>query len=279
MALEEKLTGRLIALPESRELDLFADMLERRGARTLRCPLVTILDSPNEAPIKDWLQRCIAGEFDDLILLTGEGLRRLLGFAERWQLRDDFVKSLAPMRKITRGPKPARALRDIGLKPEIAASEPTTDGIIHDLKAHSLRGRRVGVQLYGEEPNARLMDFLREAGAEPHAVAPYVYASAVDDERVRTLIHELDAGRVDAIAFTSSPQVQRLFNVAQTSGLEAQLRHGLAAIKVAAVGPLIADSLREAGIRVDFMPEESFFLKPLVNMLAVELGPKRATPL
>lgn len=275
MVLEEKLTGRLIALPESRELDLFADMLERRGARTLRCPLVSILDSPNEATIKTWLQRCIAGEFDDLILLTGEGLRRLLSFAERWQLRDEFVKALAPLRKITRGPKPARALRDIGLKPNIAASEPTTEGIIHDLQAHNLNGRRIGVQLYGEEPNARLMDFLRQAGAEAHAVAPYIYARDVDDERVRALILELNAGRVDAIAFTSSPQVQRLFSVARQSGLETQLRHGLAAIKVAAVGPLIADTLREAGVRVDLMPVESFFLKPLVNMLAASLGPRR----
>lgn len=278
MALEEKLTDRLIALPETRELDLFADMLERRGARTLRCPLVSILDSPHEAPIKTWLQRCIAGEFDDLILLTGEGLRRLLGFAERWQLRDAFVKSLEPIRKITRGPKPARALRDIGLRPDIAASAPTTEGIIRDLQQQNLQGRRVGVQLYGEEPNALLMDFLREAGAQACPVAPYIYADAADDKRVRALILELDAGRVDAIAFTSSPQVQRLFSVAKQSGLETQLRHGLAATKVAAVGPLIADSLREAGIRVDLMPADSFFLKPLVNELAAALGPKRQPP-
>jgi uroporphyrinogen-III synthase len=274
-ALEEKLTGRLIALPETRELDLFADMLERRGARTLRCPLVRILDAPDPAPIQAWLERCIAGELDDLILLTGEGLRRLLGVAERAGRREAFVQALAGLRKITRGPKPARALRDIDLKPDLAASEPTTDGIIHDLRQHDLRGRRVGVQLYGSDPNRRLLDFLQAAGARTDPVAPYVYADAADDARVRELIAQLAAGAVDAIAFTSQPQVRRLFEVAQATGMEPQLRQGFECSTVAAVGPVVAQVLREAGVRVDLVPADSFFLKPLVNALAARLGPAR----
>jgi hypothetical protein len=53
-------------------------------------------------------------ECDDLILYTGEGVRRLVGFAERAGLRDDFVAALGRVKKITRGPKPVRALREIG---------------------------------------------------------------------------------------------------------------------------------------------------------------------
>lgn len=271
--LEEKLNGRLIALPETRELDLFANLLERRGARTLRCPLVSILDAPDVAPIEAWLRRCIAGEFDDLILLTGEGLRRLLGFAERAGLRDDFVELLGPLRKITRGPKPARALRDLGLRPDIAASVPTTDGIIADLGLLDLKGRRVAVQLYGTEPNIKLMDFLAAAGAHAAPVSPYIYADAANEARVADLIRQMVAGAVDAIAFTSSPQVQRLLQVARAVDQEAPLRAAMAAATVAAVGPLVAETLRQADIRVDLMPSDSFFLKPLVSELASVLGP------
>jgi uroporphyrinogen-III synthase len=274
-ALEEKLTGRVIALPETRELDLFANLLERRGAKTLRCPLVSIVDTPDEAPVLDWLRRCVAGEFNDLILLTGEGLRRLLVFAERAGMRDGFVESLGKLRKITRGPKPARALRDIGLRPDLSASEPTTAAIIRDLSAEDLKGHKVAVQLYGQEPNRPLMDFLAQAGARAYAVAPYIYADAAEDERVRELIRQLDAGGVDAIAFTSSPQVQRLFGVARDAGLEPQLRHGLALTRVAAVGPLVADTLRQEQVRVDLMPTGSFFMKPLVSELAAALGAAR----
>ena len=102
-------------LPESRELNLFAAMVEKRGAIVLRCPLITILDSPDPTPILVWLRQLIDGRFNDLILLTGEGLRRLLGFAEREGIKDNFIASLDKIRKITRGPKPAGALRAIGL--------------------------------------------------------------------------------------------------------------------------------------------------------------------
>lgn len=265
------LQGRTIALPETRELDVFARLLESRGATTLRCPLVSILDAPNPGPVLEWLRRCVAGELDDLILLTGEGLRRLLGFAERAGLKNDFVHRLAEMRKITRGPKPARVLRDLGLASDLAAAAPTTEGVIAALRPLDLRGRRVGVQLYGTEPNLPLMDFLREAGAAALPVAPYVYASAADDARVIELIRCLDEGGVDVIAFTSGPQVTRLWDVAARSGLEGSLMQGLGRTRVAAVGPLVADALRTKGVTVAMTPNESFFMKPLVNEIVAKL--------
>jgi uroporphyrinogen-III synthase len=274
-ALETRLTGRVVALPETRELDLFADMLERRGARTLRCPLVSIVDSPDEAPVQAWIRRCIENRFHDLILMTGEGLRRLRGFAERAGVHDDFIRSLERMRRITRGPKPARALRDVGLRPDIAASVPTTDGLINDLKTQDLKGHVVGVQLYGDEPNAKLVGFLTRAGATADTVAPYRYASETDTGKVQQLIQSLGKGDVDVIAFTSSPQVQRLFEVAENGGTEALLRTALRDVTVAAVGPLVAEALASRDVRVDLMPADSFFLKPLVNEMADRLGPAR----
>ena len=43
------LSGRRIALPETRELDRLAQMLEEHGAETLRCPMVAISDVPDPA--------------------------------------------------------------------------------------------------------------------------------------------------------------------------------------------------------------------------------------
>ncbi len=275
--LADALAGRRIAVPESRALDLFADMLERRGATVLRAPLVAIHDAPDAAPVEAWLREFADGGCDDLILLTGEGLRRLLGFAERagGGLRDRFVARLGEVRTLTRGPKPARALRDLDLRPTLTAAAPTTDGVIETLAAEDLTGRRVGVQLYGTDPNDKLVGWLRGAGAEASTVAPYIYADDAEDEQVAALIDTLADGGVDAIAFTSSPQVRRLFQVAGRRECENRLRAGLAATMVAAVGPIIRDALTERGIRVDLMPESSYFMKPLVNALARQLGPCR----
>jgi uroporphyrinogen-III synthase len=259
------LAGRTIAIPETRELEVFASMLERRGATVIRCPLVAIRDAPDPQPVLKWCRELAAAGFDDLILLTGEGLRRLLACIERHEpaLREAFVTELGRVRKITRGPKPAKALRELGLKPDIAAETPTTAGVIESLGAQGLTGRRVGLQLYGTEPNRILVDFLEGAGAAVSTVAPYVYADKADDDAVRTLLERLQAGRIDAIAFTSTPQVTRLFSLADAATVKA----ALAATHVAAVGPVVAETLASHGVPVELMPADAFFLKPLTSAL------------
>ena len=256
------LAGRRIALPETRELDRLARMFEEQGAETLRCPLVAIRDAPDPALVRKWLMRF---PFDDLVLFTGEGLRRLHGFAQRGNLEPVFLDGLRAARKITRGPKPERALRELGLKSDLRAEEPTTDGLIATLSRIDLRGRRIGVQLYPGNTNARFTDFLRQAGAEPDPVLPYVYAPATDDEKVVELLGRMADGAVDAIAFTSSPQVQRLFEVAAATRREEELATALQAIQIGAVGPVVAGELRRRGVEVTITPDRGYFMKPLVS--------------
>lgn len=272
MNLKEPLADRLIALPETRQLDVLATMLEKRGARVLRCPLVSILDAPDPEPVNHWLRTCIESPFDDFIILTGEGIRRLLGFAARLGVETQWIESLRRMRKLARGPKPGRALQEIGLKPELQAAEPTTEGVITTLDGLDLRGRHVAVQLYGEDPNERLMNYLSGRGIKAETVAPYRYASQSDEAQVAALIMRLAAGEIDAITFTSSPQYRRLVEVAEQKGLREQLSAGLKKTVVAAVGPVAAETMQRDGVHVDMIPEESFFMKPMVTRLAEVLG-------
>lgn len=270
----QRLVNCRVAVPESRELEVFARMLEERGAEVLRCPLVAIHDSPDREAVELWLREFSAGGFDDLIVLTGEGLRRLLGFAERagGSLCDDFIDALGKVRKITRGPKPGNALRKIGLKTDLLADSPTTAGVIETLSRENLAGRRIGVQLYGTEPNLPLLSFLEQAGASASTVAPYIYADQAETDSVEKLIERIEAGTLDAIAFTSSPQVRRLFQVAARGGKENSVQDALNRLAVAAVGPVVADALAQQGVRVALMPEERYFMKPLVRELVVRFG-------
>lgn len=272
MSMAEMLSGRRIVVPETRELGQLVRMLEECGAEAVPCPMITIRDVPDPEPVEAWL-RCFAdGACDDLVLMTGEGLRRLLGFARRLNLEPAFLVALGATRKITRGPKPVRALREIGLATDVPADKPTTEGIIAAMGRHDLSGRRVGVQLYPDNANERLLKFLKGAGAEPDPVLPYVYASEADDERVIAVIAEMAAGRVDAIAFTSAPQVRRFRDVARASGREAELLQGFERIAVAAVGPIVAAELEALGVQVNIMPRDNtFFMKPLVRELAAAL--------
>jgi uroporphyrinogen-III synthase len=269
---EKPLAGRRILVPESRALDLFVRMLEERGAAATRCPLVTIGDLDDTAPVEAWLKRLVAHEFSDLVLLTGEGLRRLMAVAQRMGIETPALVALKQLRTVTRGPKPARVLRELGLTPGLAAETPTTAGVIATLTRENLSGRVVGVQLYPGNPNAPLLDFLRNAGATSAPIVPYRYASDAESDQVDAAIRGMAAGEFDAIAFTSTPQIERLEEVAQQRGIEAELRQGLARMVIAAVGPVAASALTKRGFHVAAMPETSFHLKPMINALVTALS-------
>lgn len=256
----EKLT---IMVPESRELDLFSGMLEAEGAVTFRCPMVQILDLEDTEQANRWIDELIRNPFDDLILLTGEGLRKLVLLSGT--RHDAFVGALARIRTITRGPKPARALRELGLLPKLAAAVPTSRGVLDVLAAEELRDRRVGVQLYPGEGGLPLLAALRARGARLFPVTPYRYASQSDSTRVVEAIQGLAAGAINMVVFTSSPQVERLFDVARESGLEAELAAGLARARVAAIGPVVTQTLLTYGVPTVIQPQTNFHLKPMVR--------------
>ena len=78
----------------------------------------------------------------------------------------------------------------------------------------------------------------------------------------------MTAREVDAIAFTSSPQVERLFAVAGAAVVNGALAHTL----VAAVGPVVAETLARHGVQARLVPKQSFFIKPLTAALEEALS-------
>ena len=254
-----------ILVPESRELDLFAGMLEAQGAKALRCPLVQIVELDDDREAQAWIGRMLARPFDDTILLTGDGLRKLLALSGARQ--DGFVAALQQSRIVTRGPKPARALREIGLNRFLAAAAPTSQGVLETLTAEDLTGRRIGLQLYPGEGALFLVKALKERGALVDTVTPYRYATEAESATVAAMIQQLAAGAIQMIAFTSTPQLQRLFTVAEEYQLENELRHGLSRAAIAAIGPVMEEALAKHGLKATISPQSSFHLKPMVKAI------------
>jgi uroporphyrinogen-III synthase len=265
------LHGRRIALLETREADRLSAMLREEGAEIVSCPAVAIVLPADLAPALAWLGRFIAAPFDDLILLTGEGLHRLRDLARPAGVEAAFLVALGRTRTICRGPKPVRALRMLGQQPQLRAQEPTTDGIIALLSGLDLRDRRVGVQLYPDAGD-RLLAFLAGAGAVPDPITPYEYASRAADETILALIDQLATGSIDVIALTSAPQVRRLFDVAQRHGLTDRLLAGLGRTTIAAIGPVVIDAVRQRGLSPAITPRGAYFMKPLVSAISAAIN-------
>lgn len=267
------LQGRRIALLETREAERLAGMLRREGAEVVSCPTIRIVDPDDPAPVRAWLNRFVARPSDDLILMTGEGVSRLYAAAEADGSAPGFLDALRRTRTVTRGPKPARGLRALGLQPGLRATDPTTEGIIALLSQEELGGRRIGVQLYPAAPD-RLIQFLTGAGVEPDPVTPYQYVPYGSDEALIAAIDRIVAGGIDAVAFTSAAQVRRLFEVASKAERTDALRAALRQLAIASIGPVVAAELCRYGVSATVTPQDAFFMKPLVNALSAAFSPE-----
>jgi len=269
----DRLSGYRILILETREEAQFSRLLTEQGADVVQCPMFTIHDAPDPKPIEAWIRHFIEKPCDDLVLMTGEGLRRLMKVARRMDVEQDFVAALGEARKFARGPKPGRALREIGLEPQMTTEKPTSEGIVEMLARIDLRGHRVGLQLYPDKDHSVLIGAIEAQSAEVDTVLPYIYDAQVADANIVTAIDEMAKGRIDAIALTNLGQVRRLVEVAHAHGCEDRLREGLDRTPIASVGPVVSDELKSHGLRTDISPaNNAYFMKPLITAIAAALG-------
>jgi uroporphyrinogen-III synthase len=275
----DRLNGYRILILETREEAQFSRLLKDQGADVLQCPMFTIKDLPDPAPVEAWIKRAIATPFDDLVLTTGEGLRRIMKVVRRLDVEKDFVSSIAKARKVARGPKPGRALREIGLEADVTTDTPTSEGIATMLSGFDINDHRLGLQLYPDKDHSKLMTAITSLGADIDMVTPYVYDAQAADTNIIAAIKEMEASRVDAIALTSSGQVRRLVEVARQHGVEDALRKGLANTPIASVGPVVSDELAAYGLPTDIYPaHDAFFMKPLISAMSLKLNASPPRP-
>lgn len=247
--------GLVVASFESRHAEQMAELIRRHGGKPLVAP------SMREIPIADqheafaFGEELLGGRCDILVLLTGVGTRLLVDtLASRWP-RKDVVAALEKTLRVCRGPKPVRALRELGLAPTLTVPEPNTwRDLLQALDAQlGVEKKRVFVQEYGRR-NEELLEGLHARGAIVTAVPVYGYGLPLDTGPLRAAIDAIVAEQVDVVLFTSARQADHLFEVAAERAHA--LRERLArSVLVVSVGPIATESLRDWGIVPDLAPE------------------------
>jgi len=246
--------------------------MSSEGAIVDRRSLVTMVEGYDRGPTEAWVRLLASGQFEVVIFLSAEGVTSLVDVATDLGIREDFLAALRRTIVATRGPRPACALYELGIPVEVRSAQATEGGVIESLRRRDLGFRHIGVQRKGDDTSGALIDFLLAARAHVHTVSPYRFTAAGDDQQVQECIEQIAQGQLDAIVFTASLQVERLFDVAGRQGLEMELRSGLDRIHVAAGGGAL-NSLRRFDVRADSTPERQFFMRRLLEALAAALGP------
>jgi len=243
------LKGARVAILEARMSTELAAMVERLGGVPRSAPAVR--ESPLEQPdeIGAFIDALCAGRFASVVLMTGVGVTALLREAEKTGRLEATLAALRMTTTVCRGPKPVAVLRRHDVPVGITAAEPhTTAELLQALAAVDVTGKTVGFLHYGER-NEKAADGLRARGATVEEVCLYEWRLPDDVAPLERLVDEIIEGRIDAIVVTSQIQARHLFQIAGRLGKTRALTDALnGQVVVAAVGPVCAAALREAGV-------------------------------
>jgi uroporphyrinogen-III synthase len=247
------LTGKRIMLAASRKTEEMCVLIEKQGGTAIVRPLQGVVFLA-EQEVRMGIKQIVEQGPDWFILTTGIGTEALLKVAEEIGVQGAFVEVLGQAKLAVRGYKTKNVLGKIGLKPEVVDDDGTTQGVIRALEPYNLTGQRVWVQLHGD-PAPKLIAFLQDKGAIVEEILPYQHVApqaAIVEQACREILH----GEVDAVGFTSTPQVRFLMEYAHQHGVYEELIAAFEQRVVAvAVGKVTAEALYDEGISRVVAPE------------------------
>jgi uroporphyrinogen-III synthase len=238
-----------VAIPEHRYPEQLAQLLQRYGATVISCPLVRETPLENAETAKRFIELCETTSVDYIVFYTGVGVDFLFRAVNK-------PEALSRSKILARGPKAVAALKRAGIRVDLVAEQPTTEGIIQTLSKHELKGKSVLVQLYGQD-NPELQSALEAMGSRVTGLSLYSYDYASDGAAITELLRKIRAHEVDAICFTSGPQIRFLIEAAEAQGVAADVRQHLQNdVVVVSVGEVTGRALEAAGVKPHVMPEE-----------------------
>jgi len=269
----DQLVGfRIGVTSDRRSSDLIA-ALERRGAEVLHAPTLRIVPVDEDSRLIEDTKHIVAARPDVLLATTAYGMRGWFEAADAAGLGPALLDGISGTRILVRGPKARGALRAAGLSDAGMSREETTASLVDQVIAEGATGRTVAVQLHGFVDEEQLTR-LRVAGATVITVAPYLWATPAEPQRVVRILEAIAARSLDAVTFTSAPAAEALLVAAQERGMRDAVVAALRTdVTPFSVGPVTAAPLHAAGI--ESIHPDRYRLGALVRVLCEYLTEHR----
>lgn len=260
------LFGQRVLVTRTREqASVLSEKLRTLGAEPIEFPTIKV------APPEDWgpIDAAIArlGDYDWVVFTSANGVRF---FFQRLAVQKNDARALAGVRLGAIGPATAAELGRHGLLADYVPGQYVAEAIVVGLG--DVAGQRI---LLPRADIAResLANGLRQAGAQVdeatayRTTRPQVQGHSEITPTAEDIRRMLLAGEIDVVTFTSSSTVRNLVAIL---GDAETLRKAT----VACIGPITAQTAREAGLRVDVVAEE-YTIEGLVEALTQSLAHRR----
>lgn len=251
--MRKRLEGKRVVIGGSRNTEEISKLIEKQGGT----PLIRSLQGTvflAEKEVEPELKKFINEGADWIVFTTGIGTEALINLSEKLEVKEKFLQLIQRANLATRGYKTRLTLNKLGVKPIAADQDGTTKSLIQSLEPFDFKGKKVMIQLHGENAPL-LLKFLEERGASVFTILPYQHIAPQVDT-VRTLCKELIGNKVDSVCFTTAIQVRSLFDFARKEGLSAEVLNSFAENALAvAVGKVTAEALVEEGVEKYLVPE------------------------
>lgn len=239
------LFGRRILVTRSRaQASRLTAGLEDLGADCLEAPAIRI-----EPPADGYraLDKAISHleEFDWIIYTSTNGVEH---FFSRLSESGRDSRSLYGKKICAIGSATARSLAAHGIKADVVPNEYRAEGILAAMYGRLKEGDKVLLPR-AAEARGILPEELKHQGAD--VVVAAAYETVVGEADGSALAEELANGSVDAVTFTSSSTVKNLLKLLGKNAPEL-----LKNVKIAAIGPITAETCRKSGLQVTVQARE-----------------------
>lgn len=247
-----------VAAFESRRADDMRRLIERHGGQAFVSPSLREVSIDANPAAVDFAHRVMAGEVDAVVLMTGVGTRLLVDQVKKNVDQPRFVAALSDVTTVARGPKPAAALRELGITPTHCVPQPNTwrEVLLTCERNLQLENLTVGLQEYGES-SLSLIAGLEARGARVINVKVYRWDLPDDTRPLEENIRRIVRNEIDVALFTSAQQVINTLRLAAQLGVEGPFRNAMKRVIVGSIGPTTSETLRECELPVDLEPTHS----------------------
>ena len=240
----QKLYGKRILITRAKsQAESFVNLLKQLNAIPLEIPTIKIVPMDSY----DLLASCIKrfSVYGYVIFTSSNAVKYFFDYLSV----NAASASLKDKKLCVVGEKTSKALSDKGLKTDIMpAHDYKAEGLLEELSKYQLRGEHILI------PSALVTrDVLAKGLLEMGAIVdePPVYQTVIDLASREKIIELLESKQADYITFTSSSTVINLIEL-----LGERFKPDLFDnIKIACIGPITADRLRDFKLKPDIIAE------------------------